>query len=108
MPSRRSRSDEVIIPRAIVYLSADRSQWKILLEAREQSFGIMAALQEFTKVLERGMGKMAIKRIMADRDGMRKRGRREGDGSRERKRTSAEDDLMPRKRTVEEIEDDLP
>jgi hypothetical protein len=87
LPSRHSRSDEIIIPRAIVYLSADRAQWKILLEAREACFGITAALLEFTKELERKMGKMAITRIMGDRDRVTKRVGKEWDAWMSRKRT---------------------
>jgi hypothetical protein len=108
LPSRHSRSEEIIIPRAIVYLSADRAQWKMLLEAREACFGITAALQEFTKELEREMGKMAIARIMGDRDRVRKRVGKEWDDLMSRKRTRAENDLPSRKRTQEEIEDELP
>jgi hypothetical protein len=65
-----------------------------MLEARQEHFGITAALQEFTKELEREMGKMSIARIMADK--ARKRERGEGN------------DLRDRKRTVQEIEDDMP
>jgi hypothetical protein len=70
-----------------VYLSADRAQWKILLEAKEACFGITAALQEFTKELEREMGKMAITRIMGDRDRVTKRVGKEWDAWMSRKRT---------------------
>jgi hypothetical protein len=81
---RHSRGDEITIPRAIAYLSADKSSWKVLLEADRAYYGITAALQEFTKVLEREMGRVCEEKHRREVGSSRKRVRRERD---------AEDDL---------------
>jgi hypothetical protein len=81
---RHSRGDEIIIPRAIVYLSADKSFWKVLLEADRAYYGIAAALQEFTKVLEREMGRVCEEKHRREVGSSRKRVRGKRD---------AEDDL---------------
>jgi hypothetical protein len=81
---RHSHSDEIIISRAIVYLSVDKPSWKVLLEADRAYYGITAALQEFTKVLEREMGRICEEKHRREVGSSRKRVRRERD---------AEDDL---------------
>ncbi|KAF2833247.1 hypothetical protein CC86DRAFT_7156 [Ophiobolus disseminans] len=56
---RAGRSEEFIVIRAIVYLSADKSVWKVVAESSRAQFGILPALQEFSKDLEREMGRMS-------------------------------------------------
>tara|TARA_R110002003_G_scaffold1577_4_gene23242 strand:- start:86 stop:577 length:492 start_codon:yes stop_codon:yes gene_type:complete len=56
-----ARSKEFIMVRAIIYLNAEKTQWKIVAESSKAQFGILPALQEFSKDLEREMGRMAEK-----------------------------------------------
>lgn len=44
--------------RATVYLTADKSKWTIVAQSSKEHFGILAGLQEFSKDLEREMGRM--------------------------------------------------
>jgi hypothetical protein len=45
--------------RAIAYLTPDKTTWKVLARSSKAHYGITAALQEFSKDLEREMGRMA-------------------------------------------------
>ncbi|KAH7085726.1 hypothetical protein BKA63DRAFT_560363 [Paraphoma chrysanthemicola] len=54
-----ARSKEFLVIRAIVYIDAKKTQWKIVAESSKAQFGILPALQEFSKDLESEMGRMA-------------------------------------------------
>lgn len=53
--------------RAIAYLDADKATWKMVAQSSKAQYGIIPALQEFSKDLEREMASMA------DNGGKRKR-----------------------------------
>jgi hypothetical protein len=55
----RNGRDEFIMIRAITYTSSDKTKWKVVAESSKAYFGILPALQEFTKDLEREMGRMS-------------------------------------------------
>jgi hypothetical protein len=54
----RSGRDEFVVVRVITYLTPDKTRWEVVTESSKAQFGILPALQEFTKDLEREMGKM--------------------------------------------------
>jgi hypothetical protein len=52
------RDGEIIGIRAIVYLAPAKQMWRLLAQSSAPCLDVTVALQEFSKVLERGMGKM--------------------------------------------------
>jgi hypothetical protein len=45
-----------------VYLVPDKMRWEVVAESSKAQFGILPALQELTKDLEREMGRMVEER----------------------------------------------
>ncbi|KAF1840785.1 uncharacterized protein K460DRAFT_420656 [Cucurbitaria berberidis CBS 394.84] len=56
--SKHSRDKEYLTIRAIVYTEPGRRSFQLLAQSSKGHFGIIPALQEFTKELEREMGDM--------------------------------------------------
>jgi hypothetical protein len=77
----------VIVLRAITHLSADKSEWKVVLESSKAYYGITPALQEFTKELQREMGKMYEAQVFRVARGVKRdRGVEEDEGEGEKMR----------------------
>ncbi|KAI4707777.1 hypothetical protein J4E89_007405 [Alternaria sp. Ai002NY15] len=74
MGRRNDRGEEFIMIRAVTLSEPGTKKWTLVAESSKAYFGIIPALQEFTKDLEREMGKMTAsmtvgnKRQRSDRD----------------------------------------
>ncbi|KAH6392826.1 hypothetical protein HBI08_195820 [Parastagonospora nodorum] len=67
---KRSGREEFIMIRAIVYLDADKTTWKMVAQSSKAQYGITSALQEFSKDLERAMANMADNGSKRKRSGL--------------------------------------
>jgi len=74
MGRRNDRGEEFIMIRAVTLSEPGTKKWTLVAESSKAYFGIVPALQEFTKDLEREMGKMTAsmtvgnKRQRSDKD----------------------------------------
>ena len=58
VPRDPVRDREFVVVRAMVYLAADKTMWKLLWESQRPAYSILNALQSATMDLEREMGKV--------------------------------------------------
>ena len=58
MGRRNDRGEEFIMIRAVTLSEPGTKKWTLVAESSKAYFGIVPALQEFTKDLKREMGKM--------------------------------------------------
>ena len=66
--SARIRYPDYLIIRAIVYTEPSKGKWEVLSESSKAHVSITAALQEFTKDLERKMGDVTGTEVRTKRE----------------------------------------